>query len=483
MRAEKSKKALIAFLIVNLIGMFSGIAVAKKVTPDSVMQDSLGNSLMYAEFPDGSEVVPLETDEDKADKIIQGGVTTTIDITLANCIRLALGNNPRIRAAMNDVLASHTRIAQMWSNYFPQITWTSQQSKIRQLELEDAFSEILVYNYYLLGQIGLYQMLYDFGVTQNQVTIKKLSYEQYKKTLTAVINDVIYKTKDSYFNLLYAYDQQRVAQLGVDRYTKIYNQAKAFYEIGMNPKVDVTIAEVNLSSAKLKLIQADNAIDLAVARLNRDMGVPYFNRYNVKEKLEYHPLKITLDDSLQIARDSRPELKVAELKIEEARQTVKLAKKAYNPTLSFQANYARGGSSWNSNYGYLYGVYLNFPTMNVLLNQKQIQEAKFLYEREISNAQQTKNEIYYEIQDAYLKLDEKRNQIPVSFLQVKHAGENFELSFGRYRVGEANAIELKEAQGAYSDALLTYYKTLYEFNSAKALLEKSIGKNIIHVGD
>lgn len=470
-------------MIVNLIILSSDVTFAKKVTPDSVMHDSLGNSVIYSEFPDGSEVVPLETDEDKEDKIIQGGVATTIDITLANCIRLALGNNPRIRAAMNDVLASHTRIAQAWSNYFPQISWTTQASKIRQLELEDAFSEILVYNYYLLGQISLYQMLYDFGVTQNQATIKKLSYEQYKNTLTAVINDVIYKTKDSYFNLLYAYDQQRIAQLGVDRYTKIYNQAKAFYEIGMNPKIDVTIAEVNLSSAKLKLIQADNAIDLAVAKLNRDMGVPYFNRYNVKEKLEYHPLKITLDDSLQIARQSRPELKVAELKIEEARQTVKLAKKAYNPTLSFQANYARGGSTWNSNYGYMYGVYLNFPTMNVLLNQKQIQEAKFLYEREISNAQQTKNEIYYEIQDAYLKLDEKRNQIPVSFLQVKHAGEIFELSFGRYRVGEGSAIELKDAQGTYNEVLLTYYKCLYEYNSAKALLEKSIGKNIIQVGD
>ncbi len=53
-------------------------------------------------------------------------------------------------------------------------------------------------------------------------------------------------------------------------------QAKAFYRSGMNPKVDVTIAETNLSNAKLKLIQADNAVNLAIARLNNVMGVSLY---------------------------------------------------------------------------------------------------------------------------------------------------------------------------------------------------------------
>ncbi len=52
----------------------------------------------------------------------------------------------------------------------------------------------------------------------------------------------------------------------------------------MNPKVDVTIAETNLSSAKLKLIQADNAVELAIARLNNVMGVPFIDKYNVQER-------------------------------------------------------------------------------------------------------------------------------------------------------------------------------------------------------
>lgn len=213
------------------------------------------------------------------------------------------------------------------------------------------------------------------------------------------------------------------------------------------------------------------------------MGVPYFTKYNSKERLKYNPIQITLNEAYEVAKSSRPELKLADLKVEEANQTVKLTKKAYFPAIEIQANYARGGGSWNSNYGYNYGVFLNFPNINGMLIKNQIKEAKSLYDREISNAQETKNGIYLEIQTAYLQLNQTKNQIPVSFLQVKQAKENYELSYGRYRVGVGNATELKDAQNSYQEALLNYYKGLYEYNSAKASLEKAIGKNLVSPDD
>ena len=75
-------------------------------------------------------------------------------------------------------------------------------------------------------------------------------------------------------------------------------------------------------------------------------------------------------------------------------------------------------------------------------------------------------------------MTEKKNSIPVSFLGLKQAKENYELSYGRYKVGVGNPVELKEAQVQYQDAMLNYYNSLYQFNSARAELEKFIGKNI-----
>lgn len=441
----------------------------------SFCQD-IGNEVNEKEYPAAEAVLPKKTD--KADFIIEGSVEKNIDMTLDKCIELALGNNPQINAAFHDILASDARIKQVWSNYFPQVSWQTGYTRIKQLQLSDALGRNLTFNYYILGQVTLQQMLYDFGVTQNQATIKRLDYEAYKTTLGATINEVIYQTKDAYYNLLYAFENKRVAEDTVNKFEMFYNQAKAFYEIGMNPKVDVTIAEVNLSNAKLQLIQADNAVNLAVARLNNVMGVPFIDKYNVQERLKYQPVDITFNKSIEIARDARPELKLAELKVESANQTLKLVKKSYFPTLSVEGQLQIGGKSWTNNYGYNLGGYLNFPTINGMLIKNEIQEARYLYDKEIANAKNTQNQIYLEIQNAYLLLEEKKNQMPVAMLGVKQAKENYELSYGRYRVGEANPTELKDAQINYQQAQLSYYNALYQYNSAKASLEKAIGKNL-----
>ena len=436
----------------------------------------IGNEVNEKEYPSADTVLPKQNA--KADFIIEGSIEKNIDMTLDKCIELALGNNPQINAAFHDILASDARIKQVWSNYFPQVSWQTGYTRIRQLQLSDALGKNLTFNYYILGQVTLQQMLYDFGVTQNQATIKRLDYEAYKTTLGATINDVIYQTKDAYYNLLYAFENKRVAEDTVKKFEMFYNQAKAFYEIGMNPKVDVTIAEVNLSNAKLQLIQADNAVNLAVARLNNIMGVPFIDKYNVQERLKYQPVDITFNQSIEIARDARPELKLAELKVESANQTLKLVKKSYFPTLSIEGQLQVGGKSWTSNHGYNLGGYLNFPTVNGMLIKNEIQEARYLYDKEIANAKNTQNQIYLEIQNAYLMLEEKKNQMPVAMLGVKQAKENYELSYGRYRVGEANPTELKDAQINYQQAQLSYYNALYQYNSAKASLEKAIGKNL-----
>ena len=460
---------LITFVIIMLLPL------------QNVEAKGIGNNLNSDEFPQSENVLPNV--EVKPDFVIAGSVEKNIDMTLDNCIRLALGNNPQINAAFQDILASDARIKQVWSNYFPTITWQTGYTKLKQLQLSDALGRNLEFNYYLLGQVSLQEMLYDFGVTQNQATIRKLDYEAYKKTFEATVNDVIYQTKDAYYNVLFAYEAKRVAQDTVDKNQLFYNQARAFYTTGMNPKVDVTIAETNLSSAKLKLIQAENAVNLAIAKLNNVMGVPYIERYDVLDRLQYKPINLTFEQAIDTARDSRPELKLAEIRVEGTNQTVKLTKKSYFPTISLEGQYQRGGKSWNSNYGYNFGAYLTFPSINAMLIRNEIKEAKYLYDKELANARNTQNAIYLEIQNAYLQLEEKRNQLPVAILQVKQAKENYELSYGRYRVGEASPTELKDAENSYEQAQLTYYTALYEYNSAKALLEKSIGKNIVDDDD
>lgn len=461
------KKLIATFLIVQFLAQTPSYAAFWH-------KDDLGNQLKQEEYPDSKDVEPKADDV----AVIKGGVENTIDISLEECLKFALGNNPRIQAAMQDVFASDYRIRQAWASYFPQFGWQTGYTRIRQLQLSDVFRQNLVFNYFILGQISASQMLYDFGVTQNQVTIRKLDNQGYKITLTGTVNDVICQVKQAYYNLQYAIEAKKVAEDMVAKYAAFYDQAKAFYTVGTKPKVDVTIAEVNLSNAKLTLIQAENAVDIAMAKLNNTMGLPYFNKYKINESLRYEPCDVTLESAIKIAQESRPEFQLAEVKVEEARQNVKLVKKSYFPQLSVEGQFQVGGRTPASNYGYNFGGYLNFPTINGMLIKNEIKEAKALHSKEQANAINTKNNIYYEVQESYFSLKEKKNKIPVAFLGMKQAKENYELSYGRYKVGVGNPVELKEAQVQYQNAQLTYYQTMYEYNTARATLEKVIGKNI-----
>lgn len=461
------RKIVILFLILTAL---SEVSYAREIK----------NPVDLSEFPDISDLphIDINSENTNPTQIISGSVTKNIDMSLDNCIRIALGNNPEINAAFQDILSSDAKLKQIWSNFFPQFSWQTSYTHIKQLQLSDALSRNLQYDYYLLGQISLQTMLYDFGVTQNQATIQRLGYDSNKQTFASVVNNVIYKTKAAYYKAQYSYEAEKVAQRTVDNYQQFYDQAKAFYKIGLNPKVDVTIAEANLSNAKIQLIQAKNQVNVSLAQLNNVMGVPYIQKYDINEKLGYVPIQISFDDAICMAKEARPELKQASILVEQARQNVKLAKKAFFPQIDGSGQYMRGGKHWTSNDGWNIGLALDFPMINAALIRNQIKEAKYIYDKQLAAAKKTQNDVYLEIQTAYLNLDEKRNQLPVAEIQVKQSVENFQLSFGRYKVGEASPIELREAENTLRNSQLVYYNSLYEYNLARAQLEKSIGQNI-----
>lgn len=483
------KNLFIAFLAISFLSVGTSAdaflhkktKVKKPSRAESVLNETLNNSMVKEEYKSGTKVVTPESEEQQAkinDSVIEGSVAKNLELDLGDCIKLALGNNPKIRAALNSALAAHSRINQSWSEYFPQFNWTTGLERSKGLKgSREAHPDVATS--YLMGSISASQLIYDFGYVQNEVTIKKLAYEQYKTQMTSTINQVVYEVKDDYYKLLLAIENENVAKDTVNKYDLFYRQAKAFYEVGTSPKIDVTIAQVNLSNAKLNLIQAKNDVDSAIATLDDAMGLPELGKYRVKDRLHYLPIKITFEDAVAIAKQSRPDLKSAELQVQQARQEVKLAKKSYFPTLEAEAGISRGGYEWGGSTGYNYGVYFKFPVVNGMLVANQISEAKALYNKELAEAETTRNEIHLEIHDAYLNLDVKQHQIPVSALQVKQAKENYDLSFGRYKVGVGNPVELKDAENAYQQARITYYKTLYEFNSSKAALEKAIGRNIV----
>ena len=121
---------------------------------------------------------------------------------------------------------------------------------------------------------------------------------------------------------------------------------KAFFEVGIVPKNDVLQAEVNLANARQSLVKAENDVATAKASFNillrREINTPL----EVVDILEYKPFSLTYEQSLGEALRQRPELKTAQLNIDQAKENVKIAKSGFFPTISLAGNYNRSSDWW-----------------------------------------------------------------------------------------------------------------------------------------
>lgn len=422
---------------------------------------------------------PVGDVEEKHIKI-QGAVSKSEELSLADCLELALNNNPKIQAAYANSSAVKENKVQTIANYTPSLsTQTALMRNKPDLSGMPSGFKIPTYTKYLLGTISLSQLVYDFGVTQNQYTINKLEWENAKQNIESVVNSVVCDVKDAYYNLLYALSAKQVRQETVEQYETMYKQARAFYEIGTRPKVDVTIAAANLADAKANYIEATNAVDLAVSKLNNVMGTPFIEPYVVNTVMPYEATDITMKGAIEIANEARPDLKMAILQMKMADEYVKLAKKTYMPKLSVSADLSMGGRDhFTDTTWYSVGGYFEFPVINPVTITSQIKQAKAEMKQQQYNTKSTVNDIYYEIQTAYVQLNDARERIAASKVAVQQARESFELSQGRYKAGVCDAVELKESQVTYENAKLAYVSNVYTYNSAKASLEKAIGQSL-----
>ena len=109
------KNKLFISLLTLVLLCQQGFCLAEVVNDE---KEKITNEISKEEYPASEDVEPVLS-KDSENRVIVGGVEEVMDITLEECLRCALGNNPRIQAAMQDVFASDARIRQAWASYFP----------------------------------------------------------------------------------------------------------------------------------------------------------------------------------------------------------------------------------------------------------------------------------------------------------------------------------------------------------------------------
>ena len=82
--------------------------------------------------------------------------------------------------------------------------------------------------------------------------------------------------------------------------------------------------------------------------------------------------------------------------------------------------------------------------------------------------------LYFDIQSAYVDMIQLEKQIPLLETKVRQTLENLELADGRYAVGLGDYIQLQDARVNYNNAQSSYVQAVYNYNVARATLEREI---------
>lgn len=450
----------------------------KEAQKDSNLKNTVNKDSSAAQ--ENKELAPIKVkgtngeDVFNASPTVEGSVATNNIISVDDCVKIALENNPSILSQMMSKDIYKNKIAQAWSNYFPTLNAGLSYSKNDMLMTNFKFP-MQKYDLWNTPQVGFNQLLFDFGKTSAVAGVATKTYEAAQNTMQASVNDIVYQVKNNYYNLLYLQQQVEVYEDSVLQYQIHLQQAQAYYDIGSKAKIDVTTAAYNLDNTKLTLITAKNSVDNGFASLTNAMGVPEFAQFSIKDRLDKKRYDINFEEALETSYESRPELLAAKKKMEGSKILIKSTKVAFLPDVKAFGTFTEGGKNPNSDHSYQLGAQMAYSNVNLYLLKKQVDEAKLTFQKDQADYEVQRQKVYLDVKQAYIQLRNAQQSIPVARSSMNMAKEQYELAAGRYKAGLGNAVELKDAENTYRTAKLQYYNTLMQYHVTAANLERVVG--------
>lgn len=378
-------------------------------------------------------------------------------LTLDDAVSIALRENPGITVSEANIEISKALVRNMQAPYYP-----------------DVYTRLIVPFVGRESGFFLDQMIWDFGQTSNKVKSSKEQLKSTKFDSQAAKDDIELSTIVSYYNVLSQTHLVESYEKKAAEAEKRFERAEGFYKAGRVSQTDVTKEEVNLGNARMQLAAARNDLVIAEDNLMAAMGVEGEFNYELVDTLEYKKKDIDLDDSIDEALDTRPELKSLQAQQASMKANLTASKRAYYPQLFGRTAYRFKGEGAETP-GFIAGVGLQFPIFDGFARSANIQDAKAKLMKSQAELETAKVEIASEVKQLKLDLDLAEVNIGITEKTKESAERSFLLAQERYRLERASELELAEAESLYTSSEAAYRQAIYNYNITAARLERAIG--------
>ena len=417
---------------------------------------------------------------------LAGSIRAQQGWTLDRCIDYALENNIQIR--QSDI-AAQTRDVDLntaRSNRLPGVSASASQSWSfgRSLTIDNTYANTNTAS--TSFSIGADMTLFAGGRVSGNIHNAQLGLEAAKADLERIKDDVRVQVAQAFIQIVYNRSILDVARNQVTIDSMQVERLDALAAIGKASSAEVASQRATLAQSQLSVTQAQNNLSMSILTLTQLLELPSPEGFDVIQP-DADAIEFSIPDSPEQiyaqALDIKPAVKSEEIRLQQASNSIDIAKGGYYPTLSLSAGAGTGyytssnrtsdnfGSQMKNNFGPHVGLNLSIPIFSRNNNRNSVRSAQLNMMNQEMQLDNVKKQLYKEIQQAYYNTVSSKSRYESSQEVQTSAQESFELMQAKYEGGKASITEFNESKNRLVTAQADVIKYRYEYLFNTALLD------------
>ncbi len=404
-------------------------------------------------------------------------------LSLEDCLKLALVNNKTLQHTVQEKEFARGNEVKSYSAILPSASVTGDYTRLDEISSFSVGDRKVA-----LGDIDNYsaglrvtQPVYAGGSISAKIHAGRLFSLLADQTVRAGVQDVIYSTENSYYDVLLNQHLYQISADAVRSAEAHLNDVKQKREGGVASGFDVLRAEVELSNFKADLIKNKNAINISKTQLLKVMGVSQDSDFILSDELIYAPLKMTMEQAVEAAYHNRPDLFMRQLDIKYQKELLNIARSRYWPSVSgfYDNTFSKPDPhrSMDIEWGHAWqtGVMMTLPIFDGLSREGEIiQQNARLRQSHIALIEAEETALF-ELTRALLSIEDADEFVQSQQLNLTRAEEGSRLAEVGYREGINTQVEVIDAESALTQARAFYYQAIYSHIIVKLNLQKAMG--------
>lgn len=402
-------------------------------------------------------------------------------LTRTDAEQMAIKNNPQVRIGNLLALAQHQVVRETRAATLPTAT-----ASITAMDAEEAsrisagsLTASRLFAHAGAGG-GFTQLITDFGRTKNLIASSKLQERAQNANALATTEDIVIATDQAFYNALQAQALLQVAKQNVDTRQTTDLQVSELTRNKLKSTLDLSFADVNLSQAKLLLLDAQNNADSTMAALDAGLGLDRQQIYELVDEtspIQQPPpdIKELIEKGLQ----ARPDLQALGYSQQAAAKFSRAQRDQIFPSITAGGTAGsvpiRPDQYYVSNWWGGIGVNMNIPIFNGFLYSAQAKEAELRAEAASEQTRNLRDQVVRDIRTSWLAANTAYQRVSVTADLLKEANLALALAETRYELGLSSIVELSQAQYQQTDAAIGNTNAQYQYRLALAALNYQIG--------